>query len=468
MRHGRGCGCALAGLARATVAAPRRRIDLALPEDVPVAEILPGLLAHAGEELADEGVGHGGWMLRRPDGTPLGHTRTLSSHRVRDGEVLHLVPRRVEWPELDYDDLVDAIATGSRRRAARWSRRHTRQAGLAVGCAAVLLALAAVAGSGPDWGPAARWLLGQAALLLVAGIVLSRVAGDSGAGAVVGLLALPYAVAGGALAQAGDRPLTALEAPQVLLAAALLLCAGLVGYAAIADATWLFAGGICVGLLGVVGALLSGTWHLPAYQVAAVLVGLLLPFSPAFPSLAIRLGRVPLPALPTSTADLVRDEPQPPRPAVYTAVARADALLTGMLLGAAVVSAAGLVLLVRSDSAAGRLLALVATVGFLLRSRLYPIIRQRVPLLLAGLTGLTALLLGLGLARPGGQLTAAGSGLLALGGAAIACGLVYSRRAPSPYLGRSAEIFELLVILSVLPLACSVLGLYGRLRGLGS
>ena len=235
-----------------------------------------------------------------------------------------------------------------------------------------------------------------------------------------------------------------------------------------ADTTWLFAGAASTGLFGLAGAWLAGALHLPASHSAAVLVGLLLPFSPVFPSLAIRLGRVPVPALPTSTADLLRDTPQPPRPAVYTAVARADALLTGMLTGAAVVSAGCLVVLLRSDSTAARLLVVVATVGFLLRARLYPIVRQRLPLLLTGLTGAAALVLGLGLRQPGWLLPVGGSGLVALGGAAVACGLVYSRRGPSPYLGRSAEIFELLTILSVLPIACSVLGLYGRLRGLGS
>lgn len=456
------------GLVRVTVAAPRRRIDLALPEDVPLAELLPGLLGHAGEELADEGVRHGGWMLRRADGTPLGHTRTLSSHRVRDGEILHLVPRRTEWPELDYDDLVDAIATGSRRRARRWARRHTRTAGLAIGAVAVLVGLVTAVVSGPDWGAVAQWSFGQAALLLIAGIVLSRVAGDSGAGAVVGLLSLPYAVVGGGLARAGELPLTELGTPHLLLASAVLLCFAAIGYVGVADLTWLYAGAAATGLFGLLGGWLAGMAHLQAYQAGAVLIGLLLPFSPIFPSLAIRMGRVPVPALPTSTADLMRDSPQPPRPKVYTAVARADALLTGLLAGASVVSAVCLVLLLRADSTAARLLVVVATVGFLLRARLYPIVRQRVPLLLTGLTGLAALVIGFGMREPGWLLTAGGSGMVALGGAAVACGLVYSRRNPSPYLGRSAEIFELIVILAVLPIAASVLGLYGRLRGLGS
>ena len=47
------------GLVKVTIAAPHRRIDMALPERSPVAEIVPGLLRHAGDGLADEGVGAG-------------------------------------------------------------------------------------------------------------------------------------------------------------------------------------------------------------------------------------------------------------------------------------------------------------------------------------------------------------------------------------------------------------------------
>ena len=43
------------GLARVTISAPSRRIDVALPEHVPLAELLPEVLRHAGEGLADDG-----------------------------------------------------------------------------------------------------------------------------------------------------------------------------------------------------------------------------------------------------------------------------------------------------------------------------------------------------------------------------------------------------------------------------
>ena len=454
------------GLVRVTVAAPRRRMDLALPEDAVVAEIIPGLLARAGDELADSGIAHGGWVLRRFDGSPLAPARTLAGQRVRDGEVLRLAPRRQDWPELDYDDLVDAIATSSRRRP-RWAPRYTRVAGLGLGAAVVLCGLIAVAGAGPDWSAPAHWALGQAVLLLLAGIVLARVVGDEAAGAVAGLAALPYGFAWGLLSQAGDVPLTALGAPQLLVGCAALTAFAAVGYAAIGAGRWLFAGGAATGLFGLAGAWLGSDFPLSAAQIGAVLVGLLLPMSPLFGSLAIRLAKLPLPALPRSTADLVRDDPQPPRRAVHAAVTRADALLTGLLIGASVVSTIGIVALLGTGTLLDVVLALVASAGFLLRSRLHPLVRQRIPLLLTGLTGPVAALLGAARVNGPAGLMLGASGLVAVGALAIGIGMVYSRRGASPYLGRSAEIAEIVVILAVLPLACTVLGLYGWLRGLG-
>ena len=45
------------GLARITVRAPRRRLDLAVPDQVPLAEILPEVLRRAGEIGADPAFG---------------------------------------------------------------------------------------------------------------------------------------------------------------------------------------------------------------------------------------------------------------------------------------------------------------------------------------------------------------------------------------------------------------------------
>jgi type VII secretion integral membrane protein EccD len=454
------------GLVRVTVVAPNRRIDLALPERSPVAEILPGLLARAGDRLADQGADAGGWVLRRADGSVLDTARTLTTHRVLDGEILHLTPARTDWPELEYDDLVDAIASGSARAGGTWSPRHTRWAGLAAGALMTSLCLLTVLRAGPPWPGPAMWALGAAALLLATAVVAARIAGDAGAGAMLAAIALPFAFTGGGLIFAGDRGLLALGAPHLLAASAALMLAGMVGLFGVVDRSALFTGAAAAGLLGVVGAWLANTGSITGYGAAAVIAGAGLAFSPMLARLSIRLARVPMPVLPRGTADLLRDEPQPPRAAVYATVLRADALLTGLVGGLAVATVPCEVLLIRGGGTSGLILVVVLTLGFGLRARLYPVTRHRVALLVAAAAGAVCLAAGPLMAERANLLSTAGPVLLVLGAVVTLAGLRHSKHKPNPYLPRAAELLEVLVVLAVVPVVCSVLGLFGLLRGL--
>ncbi|MEE6258201.1 type VII secretion integral membrane protein EccD [Plantactinospora sonchi] len=453
------------GLVRVTIAAPQRRIDLALPERAPVAELLPALLRHAGERLADEGVPDGGWVLRRADGTAVDPGRTFATNRVRDGEVLHLVPHRMSWPDLEYDDLVDAIARGAGRVGQLWGPRHTRLAGLAGAVVAMLVAVVAVLHAGPPWPGWAALVL--AAVLLAAGTAVSRAVGDARAGAVLAGLALPHAFTGGALLLGDRLPLSGLGAPHLLGGCALLLLAAVLGHLGVVDGAALFVGAATLALL--VG---PATWAVHVELVdptgaAAVLATAVLLFSPLLGPLAIRLGRVPMPVLPRTAADLVRDEPQPPRRAVYAAVLRADGLLTGMLWGAALAAVLAQAVLAARAGTAVTVLLVVLTLGFGVRARLYPALRQRLPVLLAGLAGATGLAVGPLLAGSARLVGTVLPVLLLAAALAVLAGLVHSRRTPSPVLGRYAELAETLLVLACVPVLCAVLRLYGLVRGLG-
>ncbi|OZM71327.1 type VII secretion integral membrane protein EccD [Amycolatopsis antarctica] len=456
------------GLVRLTIDAPSRRIDLALPERSAVAELLPGLLRHAGEGLADEGVRDGGWMLRRSDGSLVDGARTLAAQRVRDGEVLHLVPRRMDWPELEYDDLADTIATGAARTGRLWSPRHTRVTGLVVGAGAVLLGLLAVLRSGPPWFEAGWVAAGIAVLLLAAGTVLSRALGDAAAGAVPAIAALPYASAGGALLVAGEQPLTAWSSPQLLAGCAGLLLASVLGFVGVVDRAAVFTGGATAGLLGVIGAWIGTTEAVDTAGAAAIVAGAVLVLSPLFGPLSVRLGRVPAPVLPRTAADLVRDEPLPPRQQVYATVIRAEGLLTGLIGGSALAAGYAEVLLAADARTSAVILLFLLSMGFCVRARLYPAVRQRSPLLLAGLGAAASLAVGPLMSDTGGLLRIATPVLLVFAVIAVLLGLSHSRRnKPNAYLGRYAELFEVLLVLACVPVVCAVLGLYGLVRGLG-
>jgi type VII secretion integral membrane protein EccD len=438
------------GLVRVTIAAPDRRIDIALPERSPLAEVVPGLLAHAGEGLADAGVEHGGWMLRRIDGARLDLALSLGAHRVRDGEVLHLVPRRLDWPELEYDDVVDAISAGASRTGSLWGPGHTRRAGLAAGAAAVLIALVVALRAGPPGLP-----LAMAVVLLAAGTALARALGDAGAGSAVAALALPCAASGGVVLWSG------MGAPQILAGCAALLLAAVLGQLGVVDRAARCTGAAVAGLLGLTGAWLTTTEALDATGVAAIGAGVALVFSPLCTGLSIRLSRVPMPVLPRTPADLVRDDPQPPRPVVYAAVLRADSLLTGLLCGIAATAVACELLLAFNGDLWALVLLGVVSPGLLLRARLYKAIRHRAPLLIAGLAGVACIAFRV----PIGVWVV--PAVLVVGTLAVVAGLVFSKRAPNAFLGRYAEILEMVLVLATVPVMCAVLGLYGLLRGLG-
>jgi type VII secretion integral membrane protein EccD len=457
----------MTGLVRVTVSAPQRRLDLALPEQASVAEILPGLLNRAGEQLADDGVPDGGWVLRSADGTPLTLGRTLGSHRIKDGEILHLVPRRTDWPELEYDDLVDAVAAGSGRLSSPWSARQTRATGLAAAVVPMLVVLVTVLREGAPWYQPAWWLLALAVFFVAVGIVMARVVGDSGGGALVGAISLPFAALGGGLLLAGHEPVPQIGAPHVLTAGAALLLAGIGCYLGIVDHGAIFAGATAAGLLGIIAGWIATADSLDGADVAAILSAVLLAFSPLLASLAIRLGRLPMPILPRTTSDLVRDDPQPPRKFVYAAVVRADGILTGMLIGISITLSVGLIILARANTRSAVIFAVLVSIGCLLRARLYPIVKQRLLFLIPGMIGLAALAIGPLTSARADALTLVLPLMLLAAALVIFVGLWYSTRPPNPYLGRYAELLEVIVILALVPVACAVLGLYSVVRGWG-
>ncbi|XVU25177.1 type VII secretion integral membrane protein EccD [Actinoplanes sp. CA-054009] len=463
------------GLARVTISAPQRRIDVALPEHVALAELLPEVLRHAGEGLADDGEKHGGWVLRRTDGVALATTQGLFPQGVRDGEVLHLVPAHDEWPELEYDDVVEAIAEGARRRGSSWTPASTRTAALVAAGVLLAIGLVAVLATGPGWTGAAFAGLGLAVILALAGVTASRAYGDARAGAALGAYAMPYAFAGGAVLVATDDRvgvfglLPWLGGSELLAGSVALLLIAALGGVGVASSLRLFTAGGVVGLFGALTALVAMVTD--ASGAAAVLISALVCGIGALPLLAIRFGKMPTPpvTLPTGTdasegftgaisLDASRDRPD--RATVFAAVTRTEELLAGMLLGHAVLAVAAFGVLAVAGTLSARILIAVSAAALLLRSRLFVTLRQRVPLVVGGLAGVGAL--GADLLRGAGPAMLLGviGAALALALITVVAGATYSRKPPSPYLGRAADLLDTLVVVSVIPVACAVVGLY--------
>ncbi|MGI5247395.1 type VII secretion integral membrane protein EccD [Dactylosporangium sp. CA-139066] len=454
-----------AGLARVVLAAPKRRLDLVLPEQIPLAMLLPGVLPRAGEALADEGLEHGGWVLCHTDGRRLDLGGTLAAQGVRDGDILHLTPRYAQWPEADYDDVVDAVAAGARRHGAAWTPAWTRGTGIAAGVLVLVAGLGLLLAAGPSWLIPAIVALALAAGLLAGGVVLSRALSEATAGAALGAAGLAYAFVGGLLVLGGDEPLSGLGAPQLLVGAGALLVGSVIGYAGIAARLRLFVAGIAAGGLGV-GAGLLGLTGLGAAECAAALLGVLVLLAPAVPQASIRLGRVPVPQLPRPTDDLLRPDPVPPAAATYARVARADEILTGLLFAFAILNVVASWLVERQGGVVAGVLVGVVAAANAVRARTFAAVRHRLPLLLTGVAGAALLITRLpGADRP--VQAGVGAGLLLLAIAAVAAGIRFAARPPSVYLARAADVLDIVLVLALIPLAGQILGAYAWARGLG-
>lgn len=424
-------------LTRITVDTPQRRLDVAVPSNVPVADLLLAFVRAGGERLADAG---NGWVVRRADGTLLSTSETLYDQGVRDGAVLHLVTADVAWPELEYDDIADAIAS-TRTRDRIWHPAATRWAGVTGGALALLVALAAVVRDEPH--RSAALLAGAFALVLLGGgVVLSRTRDDAWTGAVVASIAIPYAFIAGLLG-----PGHSIGAHEVLIGSGAAAIVGGVALAAVGRSGETIIAGLVATMVIAVGAGLDEI--MSRADAAAVVLGAVVLVAGLIPAVAVRLGGVS------------RWHPDGGTAALADAVARTEAVVTGLLGAVAIVAlAAGSVLAYAGDTWA-RILAIVGAVVLGLRSRDYRSIRQRLVALVAA--GALVVPVGAWALSSGSAAAATIAGAALAGALAI---ILSTAKLASSTLERAGDVLEGLGILAIVPLVCGVLGLYATARNL--
>ncbi|HEX6471950.1 MAG TPA: type VII secretion integral membrane protein EccD [Streptosporangiaceae bacterium] len=452
-----------------TIVAPRRRIDLSLPADVPLAHMLPTLLRAAGENLADAGLAHSGWALQRLDDAPLDPAQSLAALKVMDGEVLYFRPRMAQLPEMSFDDVADVIATGIKERSDRWRPHSTRSAGLWGGAGLLGAGGVALALSGPPWAVPAVAAGLVALVLLVAGAMMSRAMGDAGAGAVMGYVAVPYAFLAGLLIPARETVPSVFRvgAPHMLAGFGAASLAAIVGGAVIAEGLPNFLGIALAALTGTIGAgvvvALPGT---PPAGAAAACVAVVVALTALIPSLAFKLARLPLPAVPSSAEELRGDTSLVNGKAVLERTAVADKFATGLVAGAALVAIGTEAFLSAEGGWLAVSMGLAISLALILRARVFRGRLQRVWMFLAGLAGVGVL--ALGAIEPHEPVTTLAGVVLPLVGATImtvGLGLWLPGNRPSPFWGRAGDILDIIVVVSLIPLALGVLDLYTWIRG---
>ncbi|MCX5400146.1 type VII secretion integral membrane protein EccD [Streptomyces sp. NBC_00102] len=477
------------GFCRVTVVAPDSRVDVALPEDVPLADLYPEVLRLSGQSPA-EGAPVGYHLVRR-DGTVLDSGRTLSAQRILDGELLSLRPFSESLPPAVFDDVSDAVASAVARDRALWGDALMRGSGLFGG--SVLLALLGFVLWTSDPLHDMHGLPGviaavAAVLLLAVAGVRARVYEDRGSAIALGIGAL----VNGAVAGSGLLPLGAGEGIgrlQFLLAcvAVLVVSVILVIVAPTGDGPFVaFVFASAVGVLVTFAAILT---DLEPTETAAVCAPLSVGALGFLPGLSTRFARLPIGFEPprTTSGDYGSAErtPQGPVDAVRIAAQarRGHELLLGLAGGCAMVAVAGAAVLGFSADIYGQLLALATGCAMLMRAHLFRYTAQVACALAAGLAALVLLGLGLCLNPPveimidalrGDRaaldirtiwLTAA---VAATAAVITAIALVVPRKGVTPFWGRFLEIAEAFVLLTLLPLCLAVFDVYTSIRSLSS
>ena len=458
-----------ADLCRVTVVGPRRRVDIVLPAYVPFAELFPTVLRYAGTDLANEGLVRGGWVLQRLGQPPFHPGMTPAQVGLRDGEMVYLRPRLAQLPQLAFDDVADVIATGVNEQPDRWGPQTPRGVALGAGTGALLAGVAALLLSGPPWTVPAIAAAAVAVLLLVAAIAVSQAAGDSAAGAVIGYLALPYGFLAGLLGPARGAQLTYLGSQQLLAGfAALVLVAAIAG-AAVADGLPVFFGVGGAALLGAVGAGVSVAFgaHHGAAGPAALTVAVALALTPLIPAVTFRMARVALPPVPRNADDLRRDSLMVDGKKVLDRTAVADRFVTGVVSGIGLVAIGAEIALAVTPGLITHLMCAAVACVLLLRARVFRGRGQRLWLMVPGFGGLILLALVASVhVNQSLMLAIALVPLVAGAGIVVGVGLWLPGHQPSPFWGRAADIIDMLLIVTLIPLALAVAGVFGSVRGL--
>ncbi|MFD0317624.1 type VII secretion integral membrane protein EccD [Streptomyces flavalbus] len=484
-------GAAITGLGfcRVTIVAPDSRIDVALPDDIPVADLYPEIL-RLSRQTAAEGAPVGYHLVRR-DGTVLDSSRSFTAQRILDGELLTLRPFSESLPPAVFDDVSEAVASAVTRDRSLWHADLTRAAGLTGGAVlpALLAFVAWTADPRHDMHSLPGILAGVAGVLLVVlGCVRARVYDDRASAVALGLGALPnVGVAGSGLLSLSEGQ--GIGKLQFLLACAAVLVASVILTLCSPRGDGPFVAFAVASGLGLVTTCVALYKHWTPAEIAALCAPVAIGALAFLPGMSMRFARLPIgfEAPDTTPRSVYGADPEPPEPVdaerIEAQARRGHELLVGLVGGCSLVAVGSALVLGFTDDLWAQLLALATGVAALMRAQLFRYTAQVAALLAAGLGSLVALGLGLALNPPGALVRDALTGdradldmrtvwLVAAIAAAAALitglGLVASRSGLTPFWGRFLEIAEGFVLLTLVPLALAVFDVYATVRSLTS
>ncbi|MFI0372723.1 type VII secretion integral membrane protein EccD [Actinomadura sp. 1N219] len=460
-----------ADLCRITVVGPSRRVDIALPADATFAELYPTMLRYAGQNLADAGLAHGGWVLQKLDEAPFDPASTPAQAGIRDGDLLYLRPRMAQIPDLVFDDVPDVVATGVKDRPGRWRQDSTRKFAIAWGVAGLVVGALALLLAGPPW-IGSSWIAPAAGagvialLLLAAAISLSRAVGDAGAGSALGYAALPYAFIAGLLAPANKDSLLDIGALHLVAGFGALVLAATVAGFAIAEGLPVFYGVAIAALLGTANCAVPLVFDMDGAGIAAITVTVALALTPLLPGVSFKLARVQLPPVPGSAEELRRDTMMVDGRALLERTAVADRFVTGGVSAIGLVAIGAIVPLSFDGGWVSPVMCVVLSFTVLLRARIFRARAQKLWLLIPGVAGLGTLAVATAFDADSQVLLLVGVLLPTLVVSAIATGvgMWLPGNKLTPFWGRAGDILEILFVVALVPLALGVAGVFEYVR----
>jgi type VII secretion integral membrane protein EccD len=453
-------------MCRLTICGPASRIELAVPAHVPVADLLPTFLEHLGPELAAAGFEHDGWVLQRLGEPPLDEDLGTAALGLYDGDVVYLRPRADQLPPVDFDDLVDGVATGTAERTDRWRPETTRRFVLAL--MGATLALGAGLSPTSGTGMTVALVAGAASVVSMLGAsAASRALGDRAAAIVLAVGSVGFTVIAGLAVPAGDARLTAgglLSAPGLLAAGAWAATMAALARPAVGGALPGFAATVFGGVLIGLGGLLVTLGVADTAGAAAIVLACALAIGAAVPVIASRFAGLRIPPLPTTPEEFQQGiDPEPSR-VVLERTKRAHEHIGLLYLGLGAVAAGCLLLLGTTPGICARTLAAVASLLLLLHARDLLGVPARLALLVPGVAGPATVLVDLTLDQPPPVRPAVVAGLLGLAGLLLAVARTLPGRRLLPHWGRIADLAHTGTAIAILPLVLAVAGVYAKAR----
>lgn len=477
-----------AALCRVSVVGGDTQIDLGLPADIPVGALVPDLVALVEsraperselEPEPEDRTWH--WSIATIGHAPIDPAVSLTEAGIRDGDLVILQREDAAQPPALFDDVIDAVAT-LRRDERSWAPASARWTGYVV----FLLGLLATVGTlwisragGASVVPAlAVAFIGVG--LVVTSVLSSLVYDDRTTARVLGVGGILAVAGGGGLALPGEP-----GAAHLLLAAAVVAAASLPLMRVIGAGEPELTAATTAGVLTAVASAVTLLTDLPLRTIAAGTAAVALLVLAQGPRIAIAAGRLPVPPVPTAgdpidpgdadsrptieAVGAVGATPLPSATRLAERARRADAVLTGVTIGSAVVlTAAALLLLPGGPSYRWQAFALAAVFGLVVsaRGRSHSDLTRATVLVSCGAIVLAGVAFSLTVAGTEPALSIGVALMVLLPAVALWSGVVVPRTEHAPTTRRLMEIGEYMLLCSIIPLLFWILGLYALVRNL--